>query len=101
MKARFLLRPDFVKLCGKPFRTAHEEVGRQVLAGTMKAPWSSRASLRKRDLSGAPHPRRVAARARAVRHEAATLRRLSGKHPPPLPSYRAVLCTSFTLDNPA
>jgi argininosuccinate lyase len=71
---------------GKPFRAAHEEVGRQVLAGTMKAPWSSRASLRKRDLSGAPHPRRVGARARAVRHEAATLLRWSGKHPPPLPS---------------
>jgi argininosuccinate lyase len=71
---------------GKPFRQAHEEVGRQVLAGTMKAPWSSRASLRKRDLSGAPHPRRVAARARAVRHEAAVLLRWSGKHPPPLPT---------------
>ena len=71
---------------GKPFRKAHEEVGRQVLAGTMKAPWSARASLRKRDLGGAPHPRRVAARARAVRHEAAILLRWSGKHPPPLPT---------------
>jgi argininosuccinate lyase len=71
---------------GRPFRKAHEEVGRQVLAGTMKAPWSATSSLRKRDLIGAPHPRRVAARARAVRHEAATLLRWSGKHPPPLPS---------------
>jgi argininosuccinate lyase len=71
---------------GKPFRKAHEEVGRQVLAGTMKAPWSSRASLLKRDLVGAPHPRRVAARAAAVRREAAALLKWSGKHPPPLPS---------------
>ena len=71
---------------GKPFRKAHEEVGRQVLAGTMKVPWSAASSLRKRNLIGAPHPRRVAARARAVRHEAATLLRWSGKHPPPLPT---------------
>ncbi len=71
---------------GKPFRQAHDEVGRQVRAGTMKAPWDPKASLQKRDLAGAPHPRRVAARARAVRREAATLLRWSGKHPPPLPA---------------
>jgi len=71
---------------GKPFRQAHEEVGRQVLTGTLKAPWSTKVSLRKRDLEGAPHPRRVAARARAVRHEAAALLRWSAKHPPPLPT---------------
>jgi argininosuccinate lyase len=70
---------------GKPFRQAHAEVGRQVAAGTMKAPWSAAASLRKRDLIGAPNPRRVAARATAVRRQAANLLGWSAKHPPPLP----------------
>jgi argininosuccinate lyase len=70
---------------GKSFRRAHEEVGRQVLAGTLKAPWNAKASLLKRDLFGAPHPRRVAARATAVRRQAATLLRWSEGHPPPLP----------------
>jgi argininosuccinate lyase len=70
---------------GKPFRRAHQEVGRQVLAGTMKAPWTAKTSLLKRDLEGAPHPRRVAARATAVRREAATLLRWSEGHPAPLP----------------
>ena len=70
---------------GKPFREAHREVGRQVLAGTMKAPWGAEASLLRRDLAGAPHPRRVAARASAVRRQAASLLRWSDVHPPPLP----------------
>ena len=70
---------------GKPFRKAHEEVGRQVRAGTGKAPWDAKASLLKRDLAGAPHPRRVAARATAVRRQAAILLRWSEGHPPPLP----------------
>lgn len=70
---------------GKPFRQAHQEVSRQVRAGTLKAPWAAEASLLKRDLAGAPHPRRVAARAGAVRRQAATLLRWSQGHPPPLP----------------
>jgi argininosuccinate lyase len=70
---------------GKPFRQAHEAIGREVLAGTMKTPWSASASLLKRDLAGAPHPRRVAARATALRRQAATLLRWSEGHPPPLP----------------
>jgi argininosuccinate lyase len=70
---------------GKPFREAHLEVGRQVRAGTLRAPWAAEASLLKRDLAGAPHPRRVAARAGAVRRQAATLLRWSEGHPPPLP----------------
>lgn len=71
---------------GKPFRQAHAEVGRQVSAGTMKAPWGAEASLLKRDLAGAPHPRRVAARANAVRRLATTLLQWSEGHPPPLPA---------------
>jgi argininosuccinate lyase len=71
---------------GKPFRRAHDEVGRQVRAGTLKAPWDARASLLKRDLDGAPHPKRVAARAGAVRRQAATLLRWSEGNPPPLPA---------------
>jgi argininosuccinate lyase len=70
---------------GKPFRAAHQEVGRQVREGTLKAPWDAKASLRKRDLAGAPHPRRVAARATAVRRQAATLLAWSEGHPPRLP----------------
>ena len=70
---------------GKPFRRAHQEIGRQVRAGTLKVPWAAEASLLKRDLAGAPHPRRVAARAGAVRRQAATLLRWSEGHPPPLP----------------
>ena len=70
---------------GKPFRLAHQEIGRQVRAGTLKVPWAAEASLLKRDLAGAPHPRRVAARAGAVRRQAATLLRWSEGHPPPLP----------------
>ena len=71
---------------GVPFRKAHEAIGRQVLEGQLKVPWKAQASLGKRDLPGAPHPRRVAARAAAVRREAAALRRWTKGHPPRLPS---------------
>jgi argininosuccinate lyase len=71
---------------GVPFRKAHEAVGRQVRDGALKAPWKVEVSLAKRDLEGAPHPRRVGARATAVRREAATLRRWADSHPPRLPS---------------
>jgi hypothetical protein len=70
---------------GKPFRKAHQEVGRQVRGGTIKAPWDAKASLLKRDLVGAPHPRRVAARAAEVRRQAAALLAWSQDHPTPLP----------------
>lgn len=70
---------------GKPFRKAHQEVGRQVRAGTMTVPWDTATSLLKRDLAGAPHPRRVAARATEVRRQAAALLGWSQAHPPPLP----------------
>jgi len=71
---------------GTPFRKAHEEVGRTVRAGKLQVPWNAEASLRKRDTPGAPNPRRVAARATAVRREAARLRQWSKTHPPPLPT---------------
>jgi argininosuccinate lyase len=71
---------------GLPFRKAHETVGRQVLDGSLKAPWKAQVSIAKRDLPGAPHPRRVAARAAAARREAAALRRWAKGHPPRLPS---------------
>ena len=70
---------------GTPFRAAYRAVGEQVAAGTMRAPWSAKASLLKRDLVGAPHPRRVAARATAIRREASRLTRWTDTHPPPLP----------------
>ena len=70
---------------GVPFREAHERIGKQIADGTAKAPWNARASLDKRDLLGAPHPRRVAARATSVRRQAAALRRWSQTHPPGLP----------------
>jgi argininosuccinate lyase len=78
--AEDLVRP------GVPFRKAYEAVGRQVLEGDLKAPWNARVSVAKRDLPGGPNPRRVAARATAVRREAASLRRWSAGHPRRLPS---------------
>jgi len=69
---------------GTPFRKAHEEVGRSVRAGKLAAPWKAADSLRKRNLVGAPNPRRVAARAAVVRREAAVLTRWSEVHPPGL-----------------
>ena len=71
---------------GTPFRKAHEEVGRAVRAGKLQTPWNAEASLRKRDLPGAPNPRRVAARATAVRREAGRLLQWAKTHPPPLPT---------------
>jgi argininosuccinate lyase len=71
---------------GTPFRKAHEEVGRTVRAGNLRPPWNAAASLRKRDIPGAPNPRRVAARAAAVRREAGRLLQWSKTHPPPLPT---------------
>ena len=70
---------------GTPFRAAHEQVARQVREGVFKPPHRAAVSLARRDLPGAPQPRRVAARARAVRREAARLERWSHGHPPPLP----------------
>ncbi|HEY1420664.1 MAG TPA: argininosuccinate lyase [Candidatus Dormibacteraeota bacterium] len=70
---------------GMPFRRAHETVGRQVRDGNFVPGSKAAASLRKRDLPGAPHPRRVAARATEVRREATRLLRWSEAHPPALP----------------
>ena len=76
---------DALVASGTPFRRAHEAVGTQIRAGKLESPWNSDASLRKRDLPGAPNPRRVAARARAVRRQAAALKLWSREHPPVLP----------------
>ncbi len=70
---------------GVPFRHAHEQVGRQVRDGKVVAPWDAAGSLARRDLPGAPNPRRVVARARTVRRDTAALLRWSATHPPPLP----------------
>ena len=70
---------------GVPFRRAHEQVARQVLEGTLRPEGEVARSLQRRDLPGAPHPLRVAERAKAVRREAATLLLWSRAHPPPLP----------------
>ena len=53
---------------GTPFRQAHEKVGNQVRDGRFTAPWDAAASVAKRKLG-------VGARARALRREAAALRR--------------------------
>jgi len=71
---------------GTPFRQAYEKVGRQVLEGKLDVPGDASASVGKRDLPGGPNPRRVAARATAVRMEAAALRRWTVAHPRGLPS---------------
>ncbi|MEO8745436.1 MAG: argininosuccinate lyase [Candidatus Dormiibacterota bacterium] len=70
---------------GAPFRKAHDLIGRQVLEGRLQAPWNVRGSLARRDLLGAPNPRRVASRATAIRRETAALRRWTKGHPPVLP----------------
>ena len=70
---------------GTAFRAAHEKVGRQVRDGQLEAPWNAATSVRKRDLPGAPNPRRVAARAGSVRREAAGLLRWCKAHSAPLP----------------
>ncbi|HEX9362785.1 MAG TPA: argininosuccinate lyase [Candidatus Dormibacteraeota bacterium] len=64
---------ELVRL-GTPFRRAHEKVANDVRDGRFAAPWDAKTSLTKRDLEGAPNPRRVAARVRALRREAAALR---------------------------
>jgi argininosuccinate lyase len=71
---------------GTPFRKAYEIVGHQVLEGKLDVRGDARASVAKRDLPGGPNPRRVAARATAVRREAAALRRWTLAHPKGLPS---------------
>src|SRR5260370_446079 len=71
---------------GVAFRQGHETVGRQVGDGTFAAPWPAKASLARRDLPGAPNPKRVAARARELRREAAGLARWAEKHPQTLPT---------------
>ncbi|TME42491.1 MAG: argininosuccinate lyase [Chloroflexi bacterium] len=60
---------------GTPFRRAHEKIGRQVRDGEFAAPWNAKASVAKRDLVGGPGRRQVTSRARALRREAASLRR--------------------------
>jgi argininosuccinate lyase len=70
---------------GVPFRQAHEQVGRQVRDGKLEVPWDAAGSLARRDLPGAPKPRRVTARAKAVRREAAAIARWGETNPPPLP----------------
>jgi argininosuccinate lyase len=72
-------------LKGVPFRQAHEKVGGQVRDGKLQVPWDAARSLARRDLPGGPSPRRVVARARAVRREAAAIGRWATTHPPPLP----------------
>jgi argininosuccinate lyase len=69
---------------GTPFREAHQRIGRKVREGGLRAPWTVEQSLRKRNLVGAPQPRRVAARAAAVKRESAALRRWGETHPPAL-----------------
>jgi argininosuccinate lyase len=71
---------------GTPFRKAYEAIGREVLDGKLIVPWDARASVAKRDLPGGPNPRRVAARATAVRREASAIRRWTAAHPRGLPS---------------
>jgi argininosuccinate lyase len=71
---------------GTPFRQAHERIGRQVRDNKFAAPWDATASLARRNLAGGPNPRRVTARALALRREAAALGRWSQGHPPPLPN---------------
>ena len=71
---------------GVAFRKAHERVAREVRDGTFSTASTASRSLGRRNLTGAPNPRRVTARARAVGKDAAGLRRWSEGHPPPLPS---------------
>ena len=53
---------------GTPFRKAHEQIGRLIRDGGFAPPWDARTSVAKRRLG-------VAQRARAIRREAAKLRR--------------------------
>jgi len=58
---------DELVRAGTPFRQAHEEVGRQIRAGTFKAPWTAGKSIAKRRFE-------VLRRASAIRREAARLK---------------------------
>jgi argininosuccinate lyase len=75
---------DLVR-AGTPFREAHDVVGRQVREGGLRVPWDVETSLERRNLPGAPQPKRVRARAAAARRRAAVLRRWAEKRPPDLP----------------
>ena len=70
---------------GKPFRTAHEEVGRSIRDGSLNLQGGPDDSLKARNLPGGPSPARVAARSRAVARAAASLAKWANGHPPPLP----------------
>jgi argininosuccinate lyase len=70
---------------GTPFRKAHDVVGRAVREGKLQPPWDVKRSLKERDLQGAPHPRRVAARAKAVARLATELRTWTKAHTPTFP----------------
>lgn len=71
---------------GTPFRDAHEAVARQVRDGKFRASSRAAESLARRDLEGAPNPRRVATRARAVRQQASKLLSWTRGRPPGLPT---------------
>lgn len=75
---------DLVR-AGKPFREAHRQVARQVREGKFQASGTAAQSLERRRLAGAPNPRRVVARARALRREAADRRRWLQRNPSHLP----------------
>jgi argininosuccinate lyase len=70
---------------GVPFRQAHEAVGRQVRDGKLAPAGTAAQSLNRRNRPGAPHPRRVLARATAAQRQAAALRGWAKSHPPRLP----------------
>jgi argininosuccinate lyase len=70
---------------GVPFRQAHEAVGRQVRKGKLAPAGTAAQSLSRRNLPGAPHPRRVLARATAAQRQAGALRAWAKSHPPRLP----------------
>ena len=74
-----------LKVFGVAVTDAEAEAERLAGDGSFTAPWDAKASVAKRDLPGGPHPRRVAARARAIRREAADLLLWGEGHPPPLP----------------
>ena len=83
-----LLATDVAELLvkeGKPFRTAHEEVGRSIRDGTLNLQGGPDDSLKARNLPGGPSPARVAARSQAVARRAASLAKWANGHPPPLP----------------
>ena len=60
---------------GTPFRDAHTEVGRRVLAGEHRPAAGALESLARRDLPGGPAPVRVRARATAMLRESGALKR--------------------------